>query len=279
MEAILLADSGSSKCEWCIAYDGKEQRFFTIGISPYFLLPEEITALLHKEVMPVTEGFDITSVFFYGTGLGNDQNINIIRGVLEKEFMHATIHCETDLLGAARATSKAERGVTCIIGTGCNSCFYDGYEIVKNIPSLGYVLGDEGSGAYLGRQVLRYYLYGLFDQELINNFDHSFNISLQNILNKVYKEHRPNQFLSSFTMFLTNNRGHKQVEEIIENGLNDFFTHHILQYNESLSYPVHFVGSVANGFKDVIHLLCSRYAIEPGTFLKEPMGGLVKYHT
>ncbi len=279
MKAILIADSGSSKCEWCIAYNGKELRFFTIGISPYFLTPEEINTLLHKEVMPVTEGFEIGSIFFYGTGLGNDQNIQIIRKVLEVEFANAQIHCETDLLGAARATCINERGVTCIIGTGCNSCFYDGNEIVKNQPSLGYVLGDEGSGAYLGRLVLRHYLYGTLEPELMQSFDHAFNLSLQDILNKVYKEQRPNQFLSSFTMFLTNNRGHQQIEEIIEAGLNDFFTHHILQYPESLTYPVHFVGSVSNGFSDVIQLLCSRYAIETGMFLKEPMDGLVKYHT
>jgi glucosamine kinase len=140
------------------------------------------------------------------------------------------------------------------------------------------VLGDEGSGAYLGKKVIQYYLYNTFDDDLRALFDAKFVTSQVEILDNVYKQPLPNRYLAGFTMFLAENRGHYMIENIIEDGLNDFFFQHLCKYNEVWKYPVNFVGSVADGFKDVIQQLCSSYEFELGNILKNPMQGLVKYH-
>ena len=149
---------------------------------------------------------------------------------------------------------------------------------MKNSPGLGYVLGDEASGAYLGKKVIQYYLYGTFDEDLRSRFDAKFVTTAVEILDNVYKKPLPNRYLASFTMFLAENRGHYMIENIIEDGLNDFFFQHLCKYAEVWKYPVNFVGSVAFGFKDVIRELCSSYEFELGKIMKNPMEGLVEFH-
>jgi N-acetylglucosamine kinase-like BadF-type ATPase len=150
---------------------------------------------------------------------------------------------------------------------------------VKNSPGLGYVLGDEGSGAYLGKKVIQYYLYNTFDEELKYRFEEKYMLSEADILDKVYKQPLPNRFLATFALFLAENRGHYMIENIIEDGINDFFFQHVIKYNESWKLPVHFVGGVAFGFRDVILELCHSYELEPGNILQHPMQGLIKYHS
>ena len=181
-------------------------------------------------------------------------------------------------LGAARALCKNEKGIACILGTGCNSCYYNGKKVIKNSPGLGYVLGDEGSGAYLGKKVLQHYLYNTFDEELMFAFDKKYNTNADEILNHVYKQPQPNRYLASFAIFLSENRHHYMIENIIEDGLNDFFFTHLRKYHESWLYPIHFTGSIAYGFKDVIASLCNSYEMELGNIIKQPMDELVKYH-
>ena len=185
---------------------------------------------------------------------------------------------QTDLLGAARALSQHKKGVCCILGTGSNSCYYNGKKNIKNSPGLGYVLGDEGSGAYLGKKVVQHFLYNTFDEDLMFAFNKKYNTTADEILMYVYRKPQPNRYLASFAMFLTENRGHYMVENIIEDGLNDFFFTHLRKYTESWIYPVHFTGSIAYGFRDVVKSLCRSYQMEAGMILKQPMDGLVKYH-
>lgn len=215
---------------------------------------------------------------YYGTGCANPANAKMIKTALKKVFADAKITVDTDLMAAARAGCGREKGIACILGTGSNSCYYNGRSVAKNSPGLGYVLGDEGSGAYLGKKVLQYYLYGTFDEELRARFDATFATNTLEILDNVYKKPLPNRYLSSFTPFLAENRGHYMIENIIEDGLNDFFFTHLNKYSEVWKYPVHFVGGVAWGFRDVVLELCRSYGFEPGTILKNPMQGLVKYH-
>src|SRR4029450_9307812 len=155
-----------------------------------------------------------------------------------------------DLMAAARSTCGRQKGIACILGTGSNSCYYDGKKIVKNSPGLGYVLGDEGSGAYLGKKVLQYFLYNTFDEDLRARFDAYYVPAVPEILDNGYKKPMANRYLATVTMFLAENRGHFMIENIIEDGLNDFFFTHICKYKESWTLPVHFVGGVAFGFKD-----------------------------
>jgi N-acetylglucosamine kinase-like BadF-type ATPase len=206
------------------------------------------------------------------------ENARSIKKALLRVFPGADVHVHTDLMGAARAVCGNEKGIACILGTGSNSCYYNGKNIVKNSPGIGYVLGDEASGAYLGKKVVQYYLYSTFDEDLRARFDAKFVTTASEILDNVYKKPLPNRYLASFALFLAENRGHYMIENIIEDGLNDFFFQHLCKYNEIWKYPVHFVGSVAWGFKDVLAQLCHSYEFELGTVLKNPMEGLVKYH-
>jgi N-acetylglucosamine kinase-like BadF-type ATPase len=197
---------------------------------------------------------------------------------LKKIFPTALIETKIDLLAAARAVCGHNKGIACILGTGSNSCYYDGKKIVKNSPGLGYVLGDEGSGAYLGKKVIQHFLYNTFDEELLLHFKKQFNTNITEILENVYTKPQPNRYLASFTIFLAENRGHYMVENIIEDGFNDFFFTHLYKYRESWLYPISFVGSVAYGFKDVLKMLCGTYELELGKILKQPMDGLIEYH-
>jgi glucosamine kinase len=277
--AILIADSGSTKCEWCVVDKGKVKKtVFTLGISPYFLNSEQIEELVRRDLYPEIYRYNITAVFYYGTGCKSIENQRMIQKSLKRIFPATEIKVDIDLMGAARAVCGKEKGIACILGTGSNSCYFNGKKIVKNSPGLGYVLGDEGSGAYLGKKVIQYYLYKTFDEELNYRFEQKFRMDEVEILDRIYKQPLPNRFLATFALFLAENRGHFMVENIIEDGLNDFIFTHVCKYNESWKLPIHFVGGVAYGFRDVLLDLCSSYELEAGQILQNPMQGLVTYH-
>ncbi len=274
----LIADSGATKAEWCLINGNKTKTVFTQGISPYFLDTAQIAALIQKELKPKLKNVRVDEVFYYGTGCANPKNAASVKKAVKTIFPGAKIEVNHDLMAAARSLCGKEKGISCILGTGSNSCYYDGKKIVKNSPGLGYVLGDEGSGAYLGKKVIQYYLYGTFDEELRGRFDVTYTTNASEILENVYKKPLPNRYLAGFTKFLAENRGHYMIENIIEDGLNDFFFNHLCKYREVWSNPVHFTGGVAFGFKDVLQQLCDSYEFELGTVLKNPMQGLVEYH-
>ncbi len=274
----LIADSGSTKAEWCIIGKGRKKTIFTDGISPYFLNSEQIIELLQKQLIPGIGKLVIDEVWFYGTGCKNPLNRKLVLKALKYHFPTSKLEVDHDLMGAAKALCGNGKGVACILGTGSNSCYYNGKKIVKNSPGLGYVLGDEGSGAYLGRKVLQYYLYNTFDEDLRSRFDAKYVTNPSEILDNVYKKPLPNKYLASFALFLAENRGHYMIENIIEDGLNDFFFNHIYKYRESWTSPLFFVGGVAYGFRDVLLELAAGYELEIGKILKNPMEGLVEYH-
>lgn len=278
MPGILIADSGATKCEWRLVENGKNKTIITQGISPYFLNSAQISALLGKELIPKLKNAKVTDIHFYGTGLSNKENAAIIKKVLKGHFPKAKIEVQTDLLAAARALCGREKGIACILGTGSNSCYFDGEKIVKNSPGIGYVLGDEGSGAYLGKKVVQYYLYNTFDEDLRARFEKRFQVSPIEILDHVYKHPLANRYLASYAIFLAENRGHYMVENIIEDGLNDFFFTHLYKYRESWTLPIHFIGSIAFGFRDILKELCNTYELELGNVIKAPMQGLLAYH-
>lgn len=278
MSVTLIADSGATKAEWCLLNNGKKKTLFTQGISPYFLNTDQIAELVKSELESHLRKFTVEHLYYYGTGCSNIENAKSIKHALTRVFPSTAVNVNTDLMAAARAVCGHEKGIACILGTGSNSCFYNGKNIVKNSPGIGYVLGDEGSGAYLGKKVLQYYLYNTFDEDLRARFDARFVTTTSEILDSVYKKPLPNRYMASFALFLAENRGHYMIENIIEDGLNDFFFQHLCKYNEVWKYPVHFVGSVAYGFKDVLEQLCSSYQFELGKVLKNPMEGLVEYH-
>ncbi|MGN6342637.1 MAG: BadF/BadG/BcrA/BcrD ATPase family protein [Ginsengibacter sp.] len=274
----LIADSGSTKTEWCLIKNKTKTSFTTQGMSPYFVNETQAEQILSNEVIPTLKRNKIDEVFFYGTGCKNPANIQMFRKVFKKMFAGATITVDNDLSGAAKGLCGDEKGIACILGTGSNSCFYNGKKIVKNSPGLGFILGDEGSGAYLGKKVIQHYLYRIFDTELMEKFDAAYQTTDNEILESVYKKPLPNRYLASFVGFLVKNRGHYMIENIIEDGINDFFFTHVTRYQESAKFPIHFTGGIAYGFREVVEQLCVNYNLQPGNFLRTPMEGLIKYH-
>jgi len=278
-ETKLIADSGSTKTEWCLLKNNKPTLFTTQGMSPYFVNAEQVEQIMRTEVFPFLKKNKIDEMHFYGTGCKNPANLKMFKKVFAKLFQEAVIEVDNDLSGAAKALCGHEKGIACILGTGSNSCYYNEKRIVKNSPGIGFILGDEGSGAYLGKKVVQHFLYNLFDDDLRARFDAKFVTTDSEILESVYKKPLPNRYLASFASFLAENRGHYMIENIIEDGINDFFYTHIVTYRESSKLPVHFTGGIAYGFKDVVVQLCKNYDMRVGNILRSPMEGLIRYHT
>ena len=206
------------------------------------------------------------------------KNRAMFKKAIRTVFSGSEIEVEHDLTGASRALCGKNKGIVAILGTGSNSGYYNGNKIIHNSPGLGYVLGDEGSGAYLGKKVLQYYLYKTFDAGLHDKFQKKYDLSAADILDSVYKKPLPNRYIASFAMFLAENRGHYMIENIIEDGLWDFFSVHLAHYPQSGKIPVFFTGSVAFGFQDILKELCKNFGWQAGKFLAKPMEGLITYH-
>lgn len=279
MSSILIADSGSSKTDWSLIGTNKKTRHFqTAGLNPFFRTEEDCHRLLTEELKLNPQKEQIGKIVFYGAGVKNKKQAAFIEKILKKHFGVKDVEAHSDMLAAARATSGNDKGVCCILGTGSNSCFYNGKKIAQQNPSLGFIVGDEGSGTYLGKRVLQYFFYKTFDEDLHDAFRNKYGDDLSDILQKVYKDPLANRYLASFTQFLIEQRGHYMVENIIEDAFIDFYQRHVLKYRESWKYPIHFIGTVAYEFRDIIHSLHEQYGLETGRILKSPVEGLIKYH-
>ena len=274
----LIADSGSTKTEWCLLDGKKKSIIISQGMSPYFISETQMEHIITAEVLPFLKKAVVEEIYYYGTGCTNPENARMVKRILKKIFPLAIINVDSDVVGAAKALCGNDKGIACILGTGSSSCYYNGKRIAKNNPGLGFILGDEGSGAYLGKKVVQYFLYNTFDEDLRARFDAKFVTNTNEILDAVYKKPLANRYLASFAIFLAENRGHYMVENIIEDGFHDFFYAHIYKFRESWNYPVHFTGGIAYGFKDVLTDMCSSYQLELGNILRNPMEGLIKYH-
>jgi N-acetylglucosamine kinase-like BadF-type ATPase len=276
---ILIAESGATKAEWCLVSNGKKKSVITQGISPFFFTEQRIVDLIQKDLVPrFPKSVPLKEIHYYGTGMLNPDNVKMVKNSFHQVFPKAKIEINDDMLAAARALNGRKEGLVCNLGTGSFCCYYDGRKIAKQSPGIGYILGDEGSGAYLGKKVIQYYLYNTFDEELRYKFDHKYSTNRVEIIESVYRKPLANRYLASFALFLSENRGHYMIENIVEDGLNDFFFHHLCKYGEAWKLPVSFVGSIAFGFKDVLKDLCGSYEFELGKVLKSPMSGLVEYH-
>lgn len=278
MSTILIADSGSTKTAWCLIQNGRKKHLSTQGISPYFMDRQQIQTLLETELKPQMRKAIPDVIYYYGTGCSAKANAKLIAKAIQHVFPGAQVEVEHDLMGAARALCGHDKGVACILGTGSNSCYFNGKRIVKNSPGLGFILGDEGSGAYMGKKVIQYVLYGTFDAELQAHFTSKYELTAEMILDSVYRQPLPNRYLAGFTSFLAEHRGHYMIENIIEDSFHDFIFQHVYKYKESWTHPVHFIGSVAYNFRDVLEEVCGAYRLTLGQVLANPMDGLIRYH-
>lgn len=278
-ENILIAESGSTKTDWCLIIHGKKKYFETQGINPYFLDDSSITIILANELKINFANQDISQLFFYGAGISDKVQKNRMTKVLKSYTGIKKVFVESDMLAAARATAGNNKGIVCIMGTGSNTCLYNGKNITFKTPSLGYVLGDEGGGSNLGKRVLQYYLHGIFDKELQAAFDKKYQFSTSHILHQLYSKPFPNRFLAEFASFVFENRGHYMIENIAEDCINELFTNHIIRYPNIHKTPIYFVGSVAFFLHDIIENYCNEYDMKLGSILQKPLKGLVKYHS
>jgi hypothetical protein len=275
---ILIADSGSTKTEWREVTDGVAGRsYISSGINPFFVTGEEIISLLRKEI-PELEGSTASRIFFYGTGVSSAAKAEIVRKGLVSFFGTGGLFIGSDLLGAARSLCLNEPGIACIIGTGSNSCYYDGKEIVSNVSPLGYILGDEGGGAVLGRKLVSGVLKKQLPGIVIENFFNAYPYTPGGILDNVYNMPFPNRFLGQFTRFIADNIHVPELQEIIKSSFDEFMIRNVLQYPEARKFPVHFTGSVAYHFRPFLEELLTKYRLQSGLFTLTPMENLVRYH-
>lgn len=276
--SILIADSGATKTAWKLLEKGKAYDFLTSGISPYHMSQQQIEALIAKEFPKKILAKPISHIFYYGTGCKTIAKAKMVERSLKSFYAHSKIKVTHDLMGAAIATCGNKAGIACILGTGSNSCYFNGKKIVSNSPGLGYVLGDEASGAYFGKLLVQHFLYKKFDPSLEKSFVTRFKKNKDEILHKVYREPFPNRYLANFAQFLSAHRGHYIIENIIEDGIRDFFGTHLIRYPQIEKLPVHFVGSIAFHFQDKIDELCNAYGFQLGIILKDPIEGLATFY-
>lgn len=278
MPSYLIADSGSTKTDWCLLRKGKKPlRFSTQGINPYLQSKESIEAMLKAELPWDNKKYMADVMYYFGAGAANPEKQTFLCDILKAHFKIKKTEVKGDMVAAAKALCGDGPGIVCILGTGSASCYYNGKKIIEQRPSLGYIAGDEGGGNYMGKRILQYYAYGTFDSELKMGFEMRFGNDIRQIINKLYHEPNPNRYLASFVTLLKENRGHYMVENIIEDCLNDFFHTSILKHRNSWKLPLYFSGSVAYEFKDVLQNLCDQYELEIGTVEKAPMDNLIKY--
>ena len=274
----LIAESGSTRTEWALVEDNHlEQRVFTEGLNPFFQTRREISRSVR---LGLPESFfkkKLDQVYYYGAGCSSYEKKNILGASLVAQFK-APIQVESDLLAAARGLFKCEAGIACILGTGSNSCFYDGKIIVKNVKAAGYILGDEGSGAVLGKLFLADLLKGLAPKELANEFHEKFRISVNDVMESVYNLPFPNRFLGTIAYFLGDYMDNEYVYNLLTNNLRSFFNRNVCQY-DYINYPIRFVGSLAYAYPDILQEVAQEFGVEIDVIEETPMNGLIEFHS
>jgi N-acetylglucosamine kinase-like BadF-type ATPase len=276
----IIIDSGSTKTELIIiSEDGKNKKILTRGLNPYFISESEIIDLVKSEISSEID-FDIKNeLYFYGAGCSNSKNIEIIRNSFSIICDPNHIYIETDILGAARALFGNKSGIACILGTGSNTCLYDGIKIVDSQFSTGYIFGDEGSGSHLGKSFINLYLNNKMPPEIIEKFEKKYTLTKEDILNSVYKKPNPNRFLANFCLFLKENIHEEFIEMLVIKCFIDFFENSILEFKEPKEYKIGFIGSIGYEFKDQLEKTSNLFELKIEEILKSPIDNLQRYHS
>ncbi|NCC09611.1 MAG: hypothetical protein EOM31_03745 [Bacteroidia bacterium] len=274
----LIAESGSTRTEWALI-EGNHliEHVFTEGLNPFFQNRREISRSVRLGLPKEFFRPKLEVVYYYGAGCSSDEKKNILGASLVAQFK-TPIQVESDLLGAARGLFKDEAGIACILGTGSNSCFYDGKEIVKNVKAAGYILGDEGSGAVLGKHFLADLLKGFVPQELETEFTEKFRITPNEVMDSVYNRPFPNRFLGTIAYFLADYLDNDYARHLLEDNLRQFFIRNICQYDYQ-NYPIRFVGSLAYTYADVLREVAQEFGVQADLITETPMKGLIDFHS
>lgn len=275
---ILIADSGSTKTIWkCTDGAGEVQTANTAGINPYYNNPDEIT----KEITNARNQLSsrhIEEIYFYGAGCSTENQKEIVNQALASQFGAEVISVKTDLLGAARALFQKESGIVCILGTGSGSCIYDGENIVRSIPSLGFILGDEGSGASLGKQFVRDFLREDMPAGLLKIINEEIGINKEEVLQHVNQDAMPSKYLAGFSKYIHEYLDHKYMHDLVYRSFEEFVKEYVIRYEGYRKNKISFIGSIAVNYNKILKEVLNKYQLELSKIENNPIEGLIEYH-
>jgi N-acetylglucosamine kinase-like BadF-type ATPase len=276
---ILIADSGASKTDWRVTEAGETVRqVMASGINPYYQDKAEIIGELELSLFPKIREYDIRAVYYYGAGCSFPREMQILAEVIGAKI-NAPVEVYSDLMGAARGLCGFMPGIACILGTGSNSCLYDGVEIIRHTSPLGFILGDEGSGAALGKRLVNGCLKNQLPAYLQDKLLSEYELSAEIILDRVYRQPFPNRFLAGFSRFLLDNLADEAIHDLVLDCFNEFLMKNVRQYEGSGKLPVNFTGSIAYFFQAVLREAVLSAGLRPGVITRSPMDELIRYHT
>ena len=276
---ILIGDSGSTKADWAFVEGaGKPVLVSSAGINPLFTDTGRMEQQLRAAFRGAFPHDAVKKIFFYGAGCVLPTHCNVVRSALKTMFVQAEVHVDSDMPGAARALFGSAPGIACILGTGSNSCRWSGDQITENIPPLGYIIGDEGSGTHIGKLLLRSYLRNQMPQDIRRHFEFHFQISRENVIEAVYNKPRGNVYIASFASFLAGLTEYEYTKDLVIGAFREFFINHVSRYPEYDSLPLGCVGSIGYHFSDYFRVVARKYGCEVSKILKSPLQGLIEFH-
>ncbi len=276
-KALLIADSGATKADWCVVRGGEiTHRFAGKGISPVFQTREEMTREIRENIFPVLNDISINAIYFYGSGC-IPEKVPIVREAIHSVFPLEIIEVHSDLIAAAHALCGRKAGIACILGTGSNSCEWDGTRVVKHISPLGFILGDEGSGAALGKQLVSDALKDQLTEGLKEALLEEYRLTPSLVIDKVYRQPFPSRFLASLSPFLIKHITDPSIHRLLHQGFSDFFERNVMQYDYQ-NNRVNFVGSIAWHYEVLLKKVAAEKGIQVGKIAQSPIDGLIEYH-
>lgn len=275
---ILVADSGSSKIDWrLLETDGSIRQAQSPGFNPYYQPLDHLRASLRDTLKPEVKN-PVTRVFYYGTGVSSARNQEMVRSVFLEFFPGAKVDIEWDLLGAARALCGREPGIACILGTGSNSCYYDGQQITEQVANLGWILADEGSGASIGKALLVDYLRKKMPETLAAQFQKRFPFTREEFLEKIYQQEKPSTFLATFSKFIFQHLKEPYCYRLVYGAFSDFYENNVMKYPGYKEVKIHFVGSIAFYYSDLLRQVANDKGVTVKNILETPIAGLALFH-
>ena len=276
---ILIAESGSTKTDWVLVNDQNDITMFkSMGFNPFFHSSEFIAEKIKENVEFYNASKNVERLYFYGAGCSSNEMNQIVKSGLSLVFPNSLITVDHDLLACALSTYKGEPSISCILGTGSNSCYYDGQTLREEVPAIAYILGDEGSGSYYGKKLLRDYLYNQLPSSIKEDFEDQFGSSKSDIFENVYLKPHANVYLASFMKFLNRHYHHKYVIDMIQNGMNEFIKIHVCCYPEHKTVKTHFIGSISKIFETELKSAAENNGVILGDIIQKPVDNLVNYH-
>lgn len=276
---MLVCDSGSTKSTWCKVSADERKVVKTIGYNPYFIDTANIEKSLRESLLPLLgEPSSISSIYFYGAGCSTPHNVSIVETAIRRVFPLSKVWVDHDLLAAARALLHHKPGFAAILGTGTNTALYDGKNISLNIDSLGYFLGDEGSGTHIAKKLLRDFLRKQMPPDIYKSFAAVCTLDKEAIFDHLYNKPLPNRFLASFARFASENKDHPYNVSLVTECFDDFFKHLVTRYPDYDRYTFNCIGSIASVFSDILQKKCTQYGMAMGQIIRDPIQSLVDFH-